>query len=58
MPTIPGKCDGHDAFKVGLFIGMWTYQLKKKLANGTVIILTQPKTVNVYNKYCDTLGVN
>jgi hypothetical protein len=40
-----------------LHLGKWTYQLKKRLVNGQIIVLTQPKTVDVYNKYCELIEV-
>ena len=58
LPDKNYGCGQKGGMNFGLPLGTWTYQFKKKLANGQRIELTQPRTVNVYNKYCDTVGVN
>ena len=58
LSTLPPVDCKFSMTPVNLPFGTWTYQLKKKLANGTVINLTPRKIVTVTKNFCDTLGVN
>jgi hypothetical protein len=58
LPQVSYPCEDKRNRGGWLPLGKWTYQLKKRLVNGQIIVLTQPKTVDVYNKYCEIIGVN
>ena len=55
LPTSPYPCNVKNSTSFGLPLSEQVYQIKKHLANGQIINVTQPKKVIVTNKYCDSV---